>query len=365
MKHVPTITGDVAAIKVGDLPMFCWDFAGQEQFSFIWSRFVKGSDAIILVVDSNKQNLRESKFFVDLIKKEAPKTRVAIVANKQDLPGALSTEDIANNLGYRTYPLIAIDPQQRSVMVNIIAEVVEVTSGTTALIQPMLERDRLMEEAESAIMQGNILKASETYKRIGDLSSQLGEDSLSEYFYGQSKVLAQQLQSVAQKMMEKKPIDSTGTSEIRSRVEMNYPTPSQGNEQKPQIPSQEPPRQVTYNPPVNEPAPQAQEPQIPNPPQQTQNPPEAPTHQQPITEHPSIPTQEPPQNQEVDEKARIAQLEEELKNINNSIDQMKANISNMDEMEFKKQMMEHEDRKNKIHREIMDLRMEIIKKLTV
>jgi small GTP-binding protein len=365
MKHVPTITGDVAAIKVGDLPMFCWDFAGQEQFSFIWSRFVKGSDAIILVVDSTKQNLRESKFFVDLIKKEAPKTRVAIVANKQDLPGALSPEDIANNLGYRTYPLIAIDPQQRSVMVNIIAEVVEVTSGTTALIQPMLERDRLMEEAESAIMQGNILKASETYKRIGDLSSQLGEDSLSEYFYGQSKVLAQQLQSVAQKMMEKKPIDSTGTSEIRSRVEMNYPTPSQGNEQKPQIPSQEPPRQVTYNPPVNEPAPQAQEPQIPNPPQQTQNPPEAPTHQQPITEHPSIPTQEPPQNQEVDEKARIAQLEEELKNINNSIDQMKANISNMDEMEFKKQMMEHEDRKNKIHREIMDLRMEIIKKLTV
>ena len=429
MKHIPTITGDVAAIKVGDLPMYCWDFAGQEQFSFIWSRFVKGSDAIILVVDSTKQNLRESKFFVDLIKKEAPKTRVAIVANKQDLPGALSPEEIANTLGYRTYPLIAIDPEQRSVMLNIIAEVVEVTSGTTKLIQPMLERDRLVEVAEAAIMQGNILKAAETYKRIGDLSQQLGEDQLAAYFYEQSKMLAQHLQSVAQTVMDNKPIDKLKPSGVvPQRVEVieqsseanttatdSVPTvqePASSAQQTPAPPAQQtpappvqqtpaPPAQQTPAPPAQQtPAPPAQ--QTPAPPaQQTPAPPVQQTPAPPVQQTPAPPAQQTPapsitqevnpsassfqtqeseikqggiseasgttttETEEVDEKAQIAKLEEKLKEINAKIDEIKANAQNYDPEDFKKLMMDYEDKKNKIHRKIMDLRMEIIKKLTL
>ncbi|MBD3229274.1 MAG: GTP-binding protein [Candidatus Lokiarchaeota archaeon] len=341
MKHVPTITGDVAAIKVGDLPMYCWDFAGQEQFSFIWSRFVKGSDAIILVLDSTKQNLRESKFFVDLIRKEAPKTRVAIVANKQDLPGATSPEEIANKLGYRTYPLIAIDPKQRSVMLNVIAEVVEVTAGTTQLIQPMLERDKLMEIAESAIMQGNILKASETYKKIAELSTQLGEDRLSNYFYEQSKILAQQLQSMAQKVMDKKQIESEYGSEVRPRVETEVES---AEESVPQPPSQPQPQPQA----TPEPAPPVESEYVPQP-----------------TPEITGETTEENVGEEGDAKARIKELEEELRVINENINEIKGNVSNIDEEIFKQQMMEYEDRKNQIHREIMDLRMEIIKNLTI
>ncbi len=70
MEHIPTITGDIATIKIGKLQFHLWDFAGQEQFSFLWQNFIKGSDAVLLITDSTLENCEKSKYFVELIKKE-------------------------------------------------------------------------------------------------------------------------------------------------------------------------------------------------------------------------------------------------------------------------------------------------------
>src|SRR4030042_300989 len=35
VEHVPTITGEIGTIKIGKLSFALWDFAGQEQFSFL------------------------------------------------------------------------------------------------------------------------------------------------------------------------------------------------------------------------------------------------------------------------------------------------------------------------------------------
>jgi GTPase SAR1 family protein len=32
VQHIPTITGDIATVKIGKLHFHLWDFAGQEQF---------------------------------------------------------------------------------------------------------------------------------------------------------------------------------------------------------------------------------------------------------------------------------------------------------------------------------------------
>ncbi|MHA1651586.1 MAG: ADP-ribosylation factor-like protein [Candidatus Helarchaeota archaeon] len=344
MKHIPTITGDVAAIKVGSLHMYLWDFAGQEQFSFIWSRFVKGSDAIILVVDSTKQNMKESKFFVDLIRKEAPKARVAIVANKQDLPGALPPEDIAKELGYRTYPLVAIDPNQRGTMLNIVAEVVEVTAGVTSLIQPMLERESLVESAEAAIMQGNLLKAAEIYRRIAELSENMGEDDMAAIFREQSKVLARQVQAAAQQVQEAKVMKPLST-EAAPRVELPTAVESQPKtESQPELVEEQPSPPVVANQAVSTTP-------INTAPAKV----ESTSSVQPA----ATPTSEDP------DKAEIARLEQELSEINDRISELKQNAEQISPDEFEKEMVRLEDRKNQIHKQIMELRMNIIKKLAV
>ncbi|MFW9773951.1 MAG: ADP-ribosylation factor-like protein, partial [Candidatus Thorarchaeota archaeon] len=68
LQHIPTITGDIATIKIGKLHFHLWDFAGQEQFSYLWNNFIKGSDAVLLITDSSLENVEKSKFFLELIK---------------------------------------------------------------------------------------------------------------------------------------------------------------------------------------------------------------------------------------------------------------------------------------------------------
>lgn len=337
MKHIPTITGDVAAIKVGSLHMYLWDFAGQEQFSFIWSRFIKGSDAIILVMDSTQQNMKESKFFVDLIKKEAPKARVAIIANKQDIPGAITPELIVNELGYRTYPLVAIDPNQRAAMLNIVAEVVEVTTGVTSLIQPMLERESLVETAEAAIMQGNLLKASEIYNDIAILSENLGEDEMAVIFREQSKLLARQVQAAAKQIQERKiakPIATSASPRVELPPETEVPKKPEALQTSEQVID----TSLNHS---NLEGTKSKDDAVPE----------------------LAPTAVPALN--VNEKAKIVSLEQELTEINNIITELKTVAHELNPDEFEKEMIQLENRKDQIHRKIMEIRMNIIKKLAV
>ncbi|MHA1383007.1 MAG: ADP-ribosylation factor-like protein [Candidatus Helarchaeota archaeon] len=193
MRHVPTITGDVATIKLGHINLYLWDFAGQEKYSFVWNKFIKGADSVILILDSSPKNVRESKFFIELIKKEEPHARIAIVANKQDLPESMSPEEIENYLGYKTYPMIAIDPDNRESMLNIIAETVKVKSLIQPFIKPLLARDKLISEAEAAIMAGNIQLAAEKFDQIAQLCIQLEEEDLMQHFSAQAQFLRSKL----------------------------------------------------------------------------------------------------------------------------------------------------------------------------
>ena len=94
MEHIPTITGDIATIKIGKLHFHLWDFAGQEQFSYLWNNFIKGSDAVLLITDSTLENIEKSKFFLELIKEQAAQAHTSVIGNKQDLDDALKPEQI-------------------------------------------------------------------------------------------------------------------------------------------------------------------------------------------------------------------------------------------------------------------------------
>ncbi|MHA1650501.1 MAG: ADP-ribosylation factor-like protein [Candidatus Helarchaeota archaeon] len=151
-KHIPTITCDVDEIVIGGAQnIYLHDTGGQEQFGFLWGRWVKGADGIVLVVDSTKENLKESKFFIELIQKETPKASVVIIANKQDLPGALSPEEIEKELGYKTYPMVAIDRNRREELLTIFANLIKLSPRLTNLIPTQVKQDTVIKEQEREI----------------------------------------------------------------------------------------------------------------------------------------------------------------------------------------------------------------------
>ena len=182
MVHEPTITGKMAIIKIGKLHFSLWDFAGQEQFSYIWNNFIESSDAVLIITDSTLENVEKSKYFLELIKSEVPYAKAAVIGNKQDLPEAMDIEEIENHLHLKTYSMIAIDPENRSKMIQIISDVLELNKEISPLLKPLFERDQLIEEAQHALEKGNFAKSLEKFEKIVDVCLELGDDNLSREF---------------------------------------------------------------------------------------------------------------------------------------------------------------------------------------
>jgi small GTP-binding protein len=202
MQHIPTITGDIATIKIGKLHFHLWDFAGQEQFSYLWTNFIKGSDAVLLITDSTLENVEKSKFFLELIREQAKHAHTAVIGNKQDLSDAMKPDQIEDILGLKTYSMTAIDPANRDKMIQIIADILEMNAEVSPLLQPLLERDRLTHQAEDALENAEFEKAAKLFEQISDLCIDLGDDSLSKEFYQKADKIKSMLTKVSPEKAE-------------------------------------------------------------------------------------------------------------------------------------------------------------------
>ena len=196
MQHIPTITGDIATVRIGKLHFHLWDFAGQEQFSYLWDNFIKGSDAVLLITDSSLENIEKSKFFLELIKEQAPHAHIAVIGNKQDLKGAENPAHIERILGLKSYSMIAKESNNRDKMIQIIADILEMSAEVSPLLKPLLERDKLIEEATKSLKSADFEKAAFLFDKISDLCIELGDDSLGKEFFEKSQKIKIMLKQV-------------------------------------------------------------------------------------------------------------------------------------------------------------------------
>ncbi|NXS12976.1 ARL14 protein, partial [Neodrepanis coruscans] len=104
---VPTIGFNVDMIEAGKgFTLTFWDVGGQEKMRQLWGTFLEGTDGLMYVVDSSdKRRLEESRReFEVILKNEALKNvPVVVLANKQDLPGALNAEEITRRFKMKKY----------------------------------------------------------------------------------------------------------------------------------------------------------------------------------------------------------------------------------------------------------------------
>ncbi|KAK2493548.1 hypothetical protein MC885_020467 [Smutsia gigantea] len=95
---VPTIGFNVEMIEVEkSLWITVWDVGGQEKMRAVWRYYCENTDGLLYVVDStDKQRLEDSRREFERILKDEHIRSVPVVllANKQDVPGALTAEDI-------------------------------------------------------------------------------------------------------------------------------------------------------------------------------------------------------------------------------------------------------------------------------
>ncbi|NXC27769.1 ARL14 protein, partial [Campylorhamphus procurvoides] len=99
---VPTIGFNVDMIEMKNgFTLTVWDVGGQEKMRQLWGNFLEDTACLLYVVDSSdKRRLEESrKEFELILKNESIKdVPVVVLANKQDLAGALNAEEITRRL---------------------------------------------------------------------------------------------------------------------------------------------------------------------------------------------------------------------------------------------------------------------------
>ncbi len=96
-----------------------WDLGGQERYQFMWQDFLKGAGLTVLVCDSTEENVEKTKNIYDKFSRYLT-TKVIAIANKQDIPGALSAKQVQKKIGVRTYGMSAIKLELRERMRSIL-----------------------------------------------------------------------------------------------------------------------------------------------------------------------------------------------------------------------------------------------------
>ncbi|MGY5862962.1 MAG: ADP-ribosylation factor-like protein [Candidatus Thorarchaeota archaeon] len=120
--HDPTIGVSIKKLpeEVENANIVLWDLAGQSRFSILWAKMIANAQVVIIVTDSTLENVLRSKKLVTLVKDEVPDAKVIGIANKQDLPTALTPERVGQILSIPTYELVAIDISYRDRLIQII-----------------------------------------------------------------------------------------------------------------------------------------------------------------------------------------------------------------------------------------------------
>jgi small GTP-binding protein len=115
----PTIGVGFGKVIVDDKTWCLWDYGGQKQFRFMWDAFLKGTKLTIVVTDSTEKNVEETKEMITRFNRFEG-SKVIALANKQDLPGALSPDAVSQRLGIKAYGTVAVDAKNMGGLLKIL-----------------------------------------------------------------------------------------------------------------------------------------------------------------------------------------------------------------------------------------------------
>jgi hypothetical protein len=124
----PTFWGDRVILR-GDIfdtfTVSLFDLGGQDRFIGSWPQLIARSEVSIVITDSSSEGVQRTKDIVlPILKERLPFSRTVVIANKQDLPGALKPDEIERILGFKTYGMIGNDPESRNTWISILRDVV-------------------------------------------------------------------------------------------------------------------------------------------------------------------------------------------------------------------------------------------------
>lgn len=101
VETVPTIGLNVKVFKKGNVNMKCWDIGGQQQYRSEWSRYTRGCDAVLYVVDAaapQKMATAKKELHKLLDDGSIGSTPLLVLANKIDIQPHVGEAELIERL---------------------------------------------------------------------------------------------------------------------------------------------------------------------------------------------------------------------------------------------------------------------------
>lgn len=118
-ERVPTVGLEIEDSVLNAKKVSVWDLGGQGRFRFMWEDFLRGAGLTVLITDSTEENIKKSKDIYERFSRHIG-SKVIAIANKQDVPGAMSAKQVQQHLGIKTYGMSAIRKELRDRMQQIL-----------------------------------------------------------------------------------------------------------------------------------------------------------------------------------------------------------------------------------------------------
>eukprot|EP01083_Nonionella_stella_P020248 56130_1 len=99
---VPTIGFNVESVEYKNVKLQVWDLGGQTNIRPYWRCYYPNTNALIFVVDCNdhkRLKIARKEFLKLLEEEELQNVTILVFANKQDLKGALTADQVSEGLG--------------------------------------------------------------------------------------------------------------------------------------------------------------------------------------------------------------------------------------------------------------------------
>ncbi len=133
-EYAPTMLVDIREYEfvIANVKILFWDIGGQERFRPLWEKLTKDADFIFFVFESTPKGVHEARELLHYVSKFINFAKIALIANKQDLPNALPPEKISEIIGMKVYGIVAIDPTYRDYILEILEDIVTKLSSKQA-----------------------------------------------------------------------------------------------------------------------------------------------------------------------------------------------------------------------------------------
>jgi small GTP-binding protein len=191
VENLPSRNSALYTLNIGKLSFSICDFTGKEHTSEIWRNFIEGSEAILLITDSSRDNVDKCKQFKELVIAENPNVRMAIIANKQDLEGSITPGEIGSILELTAYPMVATSSNNRDKMITIISDIIDINTEASPLLKQLSARDKIIQEAHNAIEEGDFKTAAKRFELAASKCEEMEDFQLSKEYKERAQKLLQ------------------------------------------------------------------------------------------------------------------------------------------------------------------------------